>query len=102
MVRKGRDVQPPPASVLYVRMRLRRPLAAIVAVIMAVGVAAIAAQPLLAQDVIRPAQRWESLTTAHFTVLFPATTRDWAVDLRSRLEPMGDAAAPVVEHVRGR
>src|SRR5580698_9297600 len=97
MVRKGRDVQPPPASVLYVRMRLRRPLAAMVAVMVAVmpavTLAVIAAQPIAAQDVIRPAQRWESLTTAHFTVLFPATTRDWAVDLASRLEPMRDAVA---------
>jgi hypothetical protein len=74
-------------------------VAVMVAVMPAVTLAVIAAQPIAAQDVIRPAQRWESLTTAHFTVLFPATTRDWAVDLASRLEPMRDAVATVVEHV---
>jgi hypothetical protein len=57
------------------------------------------ARPLAAQDVIRPAQQWQSLQTAHFTVLFPASTRDWAVDLAARLEPMRDAVSTLVEHV---
>ncbi|HWZ57972.1 MAG TPA: hypothetical protein VNW46_03265, partial [Gemmatimonadaceae bacterium] len=61
--------------------------------------AALTLRPLAAQDIIRPAQQWETLRTAHFTVLFPATTHDWAVDLATRLEPMRDAVGTLVEHV---
>lgn len=98
MATKGRDVQPPPAGVPYVRMRRRRlaVLAAVLAIALTLG------RPLAAQDVVRPAQRWETLHTAHFTVLFPATTREWATDLATRLEPMRDAVATAVEHVPGR
>jgi hypothetical protein len=95
MGRKVRAVQPSAtdvaAGVLYVRMR-RRGLAVIAA-------ALTFGPPVAAQDVIRPAQQWETLRTAHFTVMFPATTREWATDLAARLEPMRDAVATAVEHV---
>jgi Tol biopolymer transport system component len=91
MVSSVRAVQSAGSGVLYGRMR-RRPLAALAATVM-LGC------PLGAQDVIRPAQHWETLRTAHFTVLFPAPTREWATDLAARLEPMRDAVATAVQHV---
>jgi hypothetical protein len=51
---------------------------------------------LTAQQVLRPAQRWETVRTAHFTVDFPSTARAWSLDIARRLESIRSAVDSIV------
>jgi len=74
------------------------PTAATVAAL-ALGALAAHAPSAGGQSIIRPAQRWESVSTAHFTIDYPASTRDWALALAARLERIRLAVGAVVQHL---
>jgi hypothetical protein len=57
---------------------------------------ALAALSLVLQSVLRPAQHWETVRTAHFTVDYPASARAWSLDIARRLESVRSLVDSVV------
>jgi hypothetical protein len=56
----------------------------------------LAARPAAAQFVWRPDADWQTLRTAHFTVVFPAEFGDWARTMAERLESVRTAVGAEV------
>jgi len=79
-----------PRPPLTVRLA-RAALAAFVA-----SAALLVARPAGAQFVWRPDARWQTLRTAHFTVVFPAEFDDWARTMAERLESVRTAVGAEV------
>lgn len=57
--------------------------------------------PLAAQSLTRPAQPWETITTAHFRFHYPAAMREWVQPVARRMESYAAAVNAIVGSAPG-
>src|ERR1051325_10348343 len=69
----------------------------ILAAVFSLAIAALlSAAPARGQVATRPHLDWRTVTTAHFTVHYPAEAQAWTLDLVPRLEAVHDEVAAMV------